>query len=107
MVKQGGPSVQLGKLMFEDALEMVLSANPTIKPSQFDYCKIAKKTRAPLFRVLFANNSKQTFSNMTCYTMGKFPDFALLLPESGGQNIFDINLNSLLGGPFQLPRVIV
>ena len=44
---------------------------------------------------------------MTCYTMGKFPDFALLLPESGGQNIFDINLNSLLGGPFQLPRVIV
>ena len=39
---------------------------------------------------------------MTCYTMGKFPDFALLLPESGGQNIFDINLNS-----FQLPRVIV
>ena len=44
---------------------------------------------------------------MTCYTMGKFPDFALLLPESGGQNIFDINLNSLLGGPFQLPRVII
>ena len=51
--KQGGPSVQLRKLKFEDALAMVLSASPKIKLSQFDYCKISKKNRGCLCFVFY------------------------------------------------------